>query len=563
MDVDIVGSVTSLLGGIALFLYAIKMTSGGLEAVAGNKLKSILQKLTSNRFIGVLMGALITALVQSSTTTTVMVVGFVNAQLMNLYEALWVIMGSNIGTNITSQLVAFDVSKFAPIICVIGVGIILMAKSKRGKALGDIVTGIGFIFIGMKMMTSSMAPIVDLPIVRTSLAKMENPILGILAGIIFVFIIQSSAGGVGVLQAMAMAAATSGAAAANAITVDQAIFILFGLNIGTCFHALLAAVGGTRGALRAACMHFAFNLIGTLIFTPVALCLPFTDLVRTLSPGDVARQIANAHLLFNLGTTIIMLPFGQFLVRFVMKIIPDKEAEEDNEKKLKYLTPAMLKADSHVGLATTLANSCYSEVIRMYDMAVENIEKSLTAVINNSEELQKDIDDREEYIDFLNKEISYYISHALTLGFSEEDVLKFSAMFKITGNIERMGDHATNISGYANLIEDKGYAFSDMARKEVQDMIDVLKKSCARLKQEDNKNILVKVAQDEQHIDDMTREYRANQLERMRASNCSGETSVIYSEMLTDFERLGDHLLNIAKVISENNIRALAWTKHE
>lgn len=564
MEVDIVASVTSLLGGIALFLYAIKMTSGGLEAVAGNKLKSILQKLTSNRFIGVLMGALITALVQSSTTTTVMVVGFVNAQLMNLYEALWVIMGSNIGTNITSQLVAFDVSKFAPIICVIGVGIILMAKSKRGKALGDIVTGIGFIFIGMKMMTSSMAPIVDLPIVRASLAKMENPILGILAGIIFVFVIQSSAGGVGVLQAMAMAAATSGAAAANAITVDQAIFILFGLNIGTCFHALLAAIGGTRGALRAALMHFAFNLIGTLIFTPVALFLPFTDLVRSMSPGDVARQIANAHLLFNVGTTIIMLPVGQFLVKFVMKILPNKEEDEDsNDKKLVYLKPSMLKADSHVGLATTLANSCYSEVSRMYDMAVENIEKSLTSVISNSEELQNEINEREEYIDFLNKEISYYISHALGLGFSEEDVLKFSALFKITGNIERMGDHATNISGYANLIEEKGYAFSDMAKDEVKKMIDVLKTSCARFKDYSDKNILLKVAQDEQRIDDMTLAYRSNQLERMRTSNCSGETSVIYSEMLTDFERLGDHLLNIAKVISENDIRSLKWTKHE
>lgn len=555
---EILTSVMGLLGGIALFLYAIKMTSGGLEAIAGNQLKSILQKLTSNRFLGVAMGALITALVQSSTTTTVMVVGFVNAKLMNLYQALWIIMGSNIGTNITSQLIAFDVSAFAPIIAVAGICIIFAAKRKRTRYLGDIVTGIGFIFIGMDMMTSSMKPIVELPFVKEYLSKMENPILGILCGIVFVFIIQSSAGGVGMLQAMAMAsAAATTAAGANAITVDQAIFILFGLNIGTCFHALLSAVGGKRGALRAAILHLSFNLIGTLIFTPVALFLPFTDFIRSLSPNDVARQIANAHLLFNLGTTILLLPFGQYLVKLVMKLLPDKEEEDVDERKLIYLEPSMLKGDSHIGLSSALINACYSEVVRMYQMAVVNIEKSLGAVLENTEELQTEINDREEYIDYLNKEISYYISHGLGHGLSEEDTLVLNALFKITGNIERMGDHATNIAGYANMMQDKGFHFSDKALGEVKEMIKVITASSNRFLDKNVKDILIAVAKDEQHIDDMTLEYRSHQLQRMSTGECSGETCVIYSEMLTDFERLGDHLLNIAEAAEANDIRSI------
>ncbi len=558
---EIVTSIMGLMGGIALFLYAMKMISGGLETVAGNQLKSILQKLTSNRFLGVFMGALITALVQSSTTTTVMVVGFVNAKLMDLYQALWIIMGSNIGTNITSQLIAFDVSAFAPLIAVAGIIFIFAAKNKRVRSLGDVITGIGFIFIGMEMMTSSMTPLIELPFVKELVVKMENPFLGILCGIILVFITQSSAAGVGLLQAMAMASVAGSAVSANSITLNQAIFILFGLNIGTCFHALLSAIGGKREALRASMLHMLFNVIGTIIFTPCVLLLPFTDFISKLSPDDVARQIANAHLFFNVGTTIILLPLGGLLVKLVVRIFPDKASEDDGAKKLVYLEASFLKNDFHKGLSSTLVNACYGEVLRMYEMALVNVSKSLNAVLENTEELQADINNREEYIDYLNKEISFYISHGLGADLEEDDILKLNSMFKITGNIERMGDHAINIAGYANMMQEKGYHFSDMALNEVREMIRVVTASSDKILDLSVEDVLSEVAADEQLIDDMTYEYRANQLQRMASGSCSGETCVIYSEMLTDFERLGDHLLNIAEEISRNEVRSIKWQK--
>lgn len=558
---EIVTSIMGLMGGIALFLYAMKMISGGLETVAGNQLKTILQKLTSNRFLGVFMGALITALVQSSTTTTVMVVGFVNAKLMDLYQALWIIMGSNIGTNITSQLIAFDVSAFAPLIAVAGIIFIFAAKNKRVRSLGDVITGIGFIFIGMEMMTSSMTPLIELPFVKELVVKMENPFLGILCGIILVFITQSSAAGVGLLQAMAMASVAGTAVASNSITLNQAIFILFGLNIGTCFHALLSAIGGKREALRASMLHMLFNVIGTVIFTPCVLLLPFTDFISKLSPDDVARQIANAHLFFNVGTTVILLPLGGFLVKLVVRMFPDKVSEEDGAKKLVYLESSMLKSDSHKGMSSVLVNACYEEVVRMYEMALVNVSKSLNAVLENSEELQSDINEREEYIDYLNKEISFYISHGLGTELEEDDILKLNSLFKITGNIERMGDHATNIAGYANMMQEKDYHFSDTALNEVREMIRVVTTSSDKILDLSVTDVLSEVSADEQLIDDMTLEYRANQLQRMASGSCSGETCVIYSEMLTDFERLGDHLLNIAEEIARNEIRTIKCQK--
>ena len=550
---------TSLLGlcaGMALFLYSIKMTSGSLEVIAGNKMKTILAKLTGNRILGVTVGAGVTALVQSSTATTVMVIGFVNAGLMNLYSALWIIMGANIGTNITSQLIAFDIGVFAPIVALVGTFVCIFVKDKKLKSVGEAIAGLGFIFFSMSLMTTSMAPISKLDIVKEIFAGINNPFVGIVVGIIFVIIIQSSAAGVGILQAMAVASA------GQLITLEQAMFIIFGLNVGTCLTALLASMSGSKNARRAGLMHLLFNVFGTSIFTAISFVVPVADWIRALSPNDVARQFANMHLAFNLVTTIIMLPIGGFFVKLVEKLVPDKGADEEGVQYLKYLNPQMLTSASQLGLHV-LTGAIANEIGRMFMFAGENCRKSFHAVLSNDEKLQEEINNREEYIDYLNKEISYYISHIMLFDMSEKDAVTMSALFKIAGNIERMGDHAVNIAGYAEMLEDKKLSLSEKAQNEVAQMEKMITEACNALVKSKTSSVHIKMAQIEQKIDDLTDMYREHQLERLKSGVCSGDACVIYSEMLTDFERLGDHMLNIAEAAAETGIVSFGVSEFE
>lgn len=548
---DVWPALLGLCSGMALFLYSVKITSGSLQAIAGEKLKSVLAKLTGNRIMGVLVGAGITALIQSSTATSVMSVGFVNAGLMNLYQALWVIMGANIGTNITAQLIAFDVGAIAPIVALLGTFFCLLTKDKKLRSIGEAVAGLGFIFVAMSLMKESMAPLSEMDIVKEIFSSINNPFIGIIVGIIFVIIIQSSAAGVGVLQAMAMSAS-----GAQLMTLDQAMFIIFGLNIGTCVTAVFASIGGSRNATRAGMLHMMFNVIGTAIFTAAYYVLPVADWVRALSPNDVARQFANMHLVFNLASTIILLPFGKLIVKLVKIMVPDKKGGDDNVQYLKYLNPSMISNNAQVGTEVLISALC-NEMSRMLEMAGNNVQRSIEAVLENSEKTQQQINDTEEYVDYLNKEISYYISHAMVFDMSEKHALAMSALFKITGNIERMGDHATNIAGYANLLESKGLKLSDKARAEVSQMVKTTSEAYNILLGSKPGSVHIKMAQMEQKIDDMTEDYREHQLERLKSGICSGDACVIYSEMLTDFERLGDHMLNIAEAAAESNLISL------
>lgn len=547
------GVVTALLGlcsGMAIFLYSIKMMSGSLEVVAGDKMKTVLGKLTGNRFLGVAIGAGVTALIQSSTATTVMVIGFVNAGLMDLYQALWIIMGANIGTNITSQLIAFKIGDYAAILALIGVLMCLIVKNKKMRGISEVVAALGFIFVSMNLMTSSMDPLSELDIVKDMFINLKNPILEILVGVLFVVIFQSSAGGLGVLQALVMSSA-----GADLISLEQAMFIIFGLNIGTCLHAVIAAVGGSRNAMRAALMHLLFNVIGTVVFSIAAFIFPVAGLVRSLSPDDVARQFANMHLVFNLVSTALLLPCGGLIVKLVNVILPDKGGDAEGVRYLKYLNPNMLSPNLSIGVQA-LIKALANEIGRMLVMAGGNVQKSFAAVLDNNEDIQNEINQTEEYIDYLNKEISFYISHIMVFDLEEEDALTMSALFKITGNIERMGDHATNIAGYANLLEDKGLRLSDKAQAEVREMMKITEEAYATLIGTKPNSVHIRMAQIEQKIDDMTDDYREHQLERLKSGVCSGEACVVYSEMLTDFERLGDHMLNVAEAAAESNVKS-------
>lgn len=529
--------VMSLLGGLALFLYGMQMMSINLEAVAGNRMKDILEKLTSNRILGVLVGAGITAVIQSSSATTVMVVGFVNSSLMTLRQAVWIIMGANIGTTVTGQLIALDIGAIAPLIAFLGVGAIVFVKNKKIQYVGGIVAGLGVLFIGMGMMSDAMMPLRDSEGFIKMMTEFSNPALGILAGALFTAVIQSSSASVGILQALAMS---------GLIGLPSAVFVLFGQNIGTCITAVLASIGTNRNAKRTTIIHLLFNLIGTAIFVGICLLTPFTAWMEGMT-SNPAAQIANVHTVFNIATTLLLLPFGQYLAAAAEKILPDKEEDPgDTDKWFDELT-----VSQHVlGLSTIAVNSLLEEVQQMTALAVANVSDSFQALLNLGAGGISSIQEREDRIDIYHIKITKKISKILTIEQSTEEVNRVRRIFTIVGNLERIGDHAMNLAEYAETLCGKKLTLSPEAVAEVTKMKALCEKALGELLargEKDDREILGAAIVFEQQIDDTNREYRNNQINRMQSGSCNVETSILYTEILTDYERIGDHILNIAQ----------------
>lgn len=531
--------ILSLLGGLALFMYGMQMMSNNLEAVAGNRMKQILERLTANRFLGVLVGAGITALIQSSSATTVMTVGFVNSGLMTLKQAVWIIMGANVGTTITGQLIALDIGALAPLIAFVGVMLLIFVKSKKVQHVGGIVAGIGVLFIGMGMMSDAMVPLRDNEAFIHLMTKFSNPVIGILAGAVFTAIIQSSSASVGILQALAMG---------GVIGLHSAVFVLFGQNIGTCITALLASVGTNRNAKRTTMIHLMFNVIGTVLFVSLCLVTPFTDWMIALTPDNPVAQIANVHTVFNLTTTLLLLPFGSLLVKLAVKLLPDRETQVmDADQWFEGLM-----ASKHVLGVSTLAIAQISGDIRqMLETAAHNVGDSFQAVEGRQSGIEE-IEAREDELDLWNVRLSQKISKVLVLDQAPRDILTLNNMFSIIGNIERIGDHAMNLAEYAQTIKEKNLGFSDTARDEIKTMegicgeaMDILL-AASRGEHID----LARAEELEQTMDDTTVQFRQNQIARMRVGHCNVESSILYSEMLTDYERIGDHVLNIAQAFA-------------
>ena len=535
-----------LLGGLGLFLYGMQMMGSGLEAAAGNRMKRILERLTSNPILGVLVGAVITAVVQSSSATTVMVVGFVNSGMMTLRQAVWVIMGANIGTTITGQLIALDVGAIAPLFAFIGVVLVVFIKKQSVRYYGQIIAGLGILFIGMDMMSSSMAPLRESEAFVNLLTQFSNPVLGILAGAVFTAIIQSSSASVGILQALA---------SSGVIGLSNAVFVLFGQNIGTCITAVLASVGTSRNAKRTTIIHLMFNIFGTVLFTVICIFSPLTDWVSSWTPGSPSAQIANMHTLFNIVTTLLLLPFGGYLAKLATRILPEKptEALENGVHQLLYIKPVdQLSAEHHVGTSAIVINGVQRELARMAEMVLKNVDESFQAVLEGSPARLEQVEETEEYIDYLNQQISRYISHIIVFETNPQDSEQISAFFKISTNLERIGDHAVNICEYTQLLEQKHIGFSQKAKAEIQSMRETSLEAIRSLGDMSrvDEDALKAIESFEQKIDDMTLDFRQHQLDRLQNGTCSGETCILYSEMLTDFERIGDHILNICRTLS-------------
>ncbi len=531
--------VLSLLGGLALFLYGMHMMSSGLEAAAGNKMKSILEKLTSNRIKGVLVGAIITAVIQSSSATTVMLVGFVNSKLMTLSQAVWVIMGANIGTTITGQLIALDIGAIAPVFAFIGVAVMMFVKKEKIYHISGIFSGLGILFMGMEMMSSSMVPLQDSETFIRFMTTVENPLVGILIGAVFTAIIQSSSASVGILQALA---------GTGMIPLSSAVFILFGQNIGTCITAVLASIGMKINAKRTTIIHLMFNIFGSILFTIICLITPFVAWMEALAPNNAIAQIANVHTTFNVVTTLILLPFGTWMAKIAVKILPDSKKEDEEEYRLKYITK--FESNYSIGESAIALSQIRDEIERMRSMVVKNISQAYDVLIKYSEKDLEKIKERETYIDYLNREISSYIVSLISNEKSAQDSKIINAYYVIISNLERIGDHAMNLAEYAKDLQEWDLDFSNQAIEEIQEMKAQSIQALEVIKNEAGKDVFMMMsdaAKAEQQIDDTRDRYFEEQMQRMKQGACKPQSGIIFTEMLTDFERMGDHVKNIAQ----------------
>ncbi|MGL4452888.1 MAG: Na/Pi cotransporter family protein [Sarcina sp.] len=526
-----------LLGGLGLFLYGMKIMGEGLENSAGDKLKGILEKVTKNRFIGVIVGAIVTAVVQSSSATTVMVVGFVNAGLMNLIQAAGVIMGANIGTTITAQLVAFKLTDYAPLFIAIGALIVIAAKAKKRKELGNIILGFGLLFMGMAAMSSAMKPLANSPVFEQLVLSIgDNTLIGIIVGLGMTAVLQSSSATTGILISLATA---------GAINIDAALPILFGCNIGTCVTALLACVGTTITAKKAAIIHLLFNVIGTLIFLPFIGVLG--NIVQQISPGEVARQVANTHTIFNIGATVIIFPFMGLIIKFVNKII--KGEDEVEAAGPKFIDDKILETP------VIAAGQVIKETIRMANKAKKNLELSKKAFDKKDEALVKKVYENEEIINVLEESITSYLVKLSKRDLSNRERNIVAATFHIVTDIERIGDHAENIAELALQRSLKNLKYSDEALKEL-DIIygDTIAALDASIKAYEDRNIqkAESVYNIENRIDAQQKEYRNNHIARLNEGKCSAYEGAIFMDLLSNFERIGDHATNIADSVIQN-----------
>lgn len=533
-----VANILSMAGGLGLFLFGIRTMGDGLENAAGAKLKRMLEVLTGNRFLAVLVGFVVTAIIQSSTATTVMVVGFVNAGMMSLAQAVGVIMGANIGTTVTSLLIALNFSSVAAASVLVGVILMLASKKTVVKNLGAIFTGFGLLFLGIDMMSDSMAPLRDsagfMNFIVTVSESPLRPLFGIILGIVMTAVLQSSSASVGVLQTLAMQ---------GLVPLKFSVFVLFGQNIGTCLTALFSTVGAKKNSKRAAVIHLLFNLIGTGIFILIALLTPYVEWIEKLSPDPMA-QIAISHIVFNIVSTVVMFPFAKVLVKLSCLLVPGKD-DSESEMHCKFIDDRLLNTPPFAVMQVS------KEVARMAKLARDNFETSAHALINRSDKDLDKVMGNEEIINYLNHHITSYLVKLNALDITDSDSDYIARVFHAINDIERVGDHAINLAEAAQHNIGEGLKFSDPAREEFNQLcgsvVTLLERSMAAF---DNQSLSDNEAKElsdlEEHIDDLTLECQDSHIFRLNRKECNTEAGMLYLNTITDFERVGDHAINIA-----------------
>lgn len=549
MSVEILGTIFTFAGGLGMFLYGMNVMGDGLQKAAGNKMHNFLGKITSNRFLGVLVGTLITAIIQSSSATTVMVVGFVNAGLLNLSQAVGVIMGANVGTTITSWIVSMNEWKwasilkpsfFAPLLIGIGAFLIMFHKSEKRKEAGEILCGFGILFIGLEFMSNAIEPYSTSKVFFKAFQVLgKNPILGILTGLVVTALIQSSSASVGILQTLAFN---------GVVGWNSAVYITLGQNMGTCVTALISSAGANRTAKRAAVIHFLFNFIGAIIFG-VLMFFIFLWNPRFANATITSVDISIFHSIFNITNTLLLFPFGTLLVKLSGVIIKETThniMDDELEAMKRHLDDRILETPSFA------LDNAIKQVIRMGDVTLENVKQSIRALLENDEELAKKVIEQENLIDQMENILTEYLIKISNLSLSEKQQLIVNHMFYTIINFERVGDHAENIAELANTTIDRKLQFTEEAREEMRKMCQAATESFENsllCRKTENVEYIRKVVKCEEEVDNLEEEFRESHIARLSRNICNSESGVVFVDLLVNMERISDHSMNIANFL--------------
>ena len=540
---EYVNIIIPFAGGLGMFIYGMQIMAQGLENAAGNRMKSLLEILTKNKLLGVFLGAAITAVIQSSSATTVMVVGFVNAGLMNLAQAMGVIMGANIGTTVTGWLVSsvewaefLSPSKMAPVAVIAGVVVMLTGKRRSAKDISSIIIGFGLLFIGITTMSDAVEPLREYEgFVNMFVVLGQSPVLGILAGAVVTAIIQSSSASVGILQSLA---------AAGLVPFSAAIYIIMGQNIGTCVTAVLSSLGAKMNAKTAALMHFLFNIIGTVLFSAVAI-IYFELLNPQAGVGSITQtQISMVHTVFNVGTTVLLFPASGLIIKLAKKIGNVKEDEQDRAKVL--LDERVLETPG-IALQSTL-----NEAIRMGELVMETMETARDVLFAKEQDAIDKIREDESAVDKLCAGITEYAVKLSTMRISEKEHETVARLLQILSDIERVSDYCENISEYAETMMEKKVSFSDIARSHMEEImsetIDSYRYAMEAFRENSRENAL-KVIEKETKIDELEIRLRTKHIARLADNQCNTEAGIVFLDALVGLERISDHARNIAEEV--------------
>ncbi len=538
-----VSVILSLAGGLGLFLYGMHIMSDAIEKAAGEKLRSILEFFTKNKYTGMLVGIIFTAIVQSSSACTVMVVSFVNSGLMNLFQAAGVIFGANIGTTVTSQLVSFNLSEYAPAFLFLGVVGVMFCKNKKVVKISEVILGFGILFMGLSVMSSAMAGLREDPGVRSLLQSLESPLLGIMVGLVLTAIIQSSSVTVSIVLLMC----TQGL-----LDLEISLFIILGCNIGSCGSALLASLAGKKDAKRAAMIHFLFNVIGsTIVYVIFKLGMPWiVDMLHRISGDDLGRCVANAHTMVKVFQVIILLPFSSWIVKLTYKLIPGEE------KKVNYRDSYQLEyiGDKVLFNPTTALVNVVNEIERMAYLSNENLNRAMNALITLDKDDIEEVYEVEKNINFLNKSITDYLVKVNQENLPIEDKKSLGALFHVVNDIERIGDHAENVADAAKRREELGVEFSKEATREMGEMLNmvntIVQFSVETLHEINDKHV-EEIKQLENAVDEKERELQQAHVNRLTRNECTPEAGMLFSDVVSDLERVADHATNIVLYLNE------------
>ena len=563
MSAEYSTAILNVIAGLGMFLYGMKLMGDGLQKVAGDKMRGILETLTKTRFSALIVGIIFTGVIQSSNAATVMVVSFVNAGLMNLSQAIGVIFGANIGTTVTGQLLSLDMSKYAPVILLVGVIMVMFMQHPMVKKFGEVIVGFGILFIGMGTMSSAVGIVKDAPLVTSTLGQLSNPFLCVFFGFAVTSILQSSSATVGILIALC---------GQGVVDIHHVFFMILGCNIGACISAVLTSLSGNKMAKRAACLHLSFNVLGSVLMF-IVLVLGSNGVEHLLhimtehtctQPDQMVngvnvflqREVANTHTMFKVVQVAVFFFLSPLLIKLSYILIPG----EDQEEEAASTAPELAYIGGHnVYNPTTAVPTGICEIVRMGNIAQENMEKAMDALLHKDENLIAEVYQTEITIDYLNTEITNYLVQINTLSLPVADRKMLGGLFHVVNDIERIGDHAENIADFAKTCIDQELTFSEEAVQELKDMLDdtcEILSLALNMFSHNSEEHLQEILDLENEIDDMERQLQNNHIVRLTSDKCQAHAGMIFTDVISGLERIADHSTNIAFSIVKDDPEA-------